>query len=275
MLSFKSLLVANRGEIALRVMRTAKRMGLRTVAVYSDADRDAPHVRAADEAVHIGGSAPKDSYLNIGAILEAARKSGAESIHPGYGFLSENDFFSQEIEKTKIAWVGPPSSAIRAMGDKANAKAIAAKAGVPVLPTYDRDPEFPVMIKALAARDAQLPFHEIEPGEQLGHRVLDLQPRVHFHEPEAAVVAQQEFDRAGAGIAHGPGRGDRRRAHRGTQLRVHRGRGRLLDELLVAALHRAIALAKVDAVAVRVGKDLHFDVPRREQRLFEEDPGVP
>ena len=147
---FRSLLVANRGEIALRVMRTAKRMGLRTVAVYSDADRDSPHVRAADAAVHIGGSAPKDSYLNIDSIIQAARDSGAEAIHPGYGFLSENEKFSIEVQKTRKIWIGPPSAAMRAMGDKANAKAIAAKAGVPVLPTYDKDPEFPVLIKAVA-----------------------------------------------------------------------------------------------------------------------------
>ena len=149
-MEFRSLLVANRGEIALRVMRTAKRMGLRTIAVYSDADRAAPHVRAADAAVHIGGSAPRESYLNVEAILAAAKKSGAEAIHPGYGFLSESAFFASEIEKAGLIWIGPPASAIEAMGDKANAKAIAAKAGVPVLPTYDGDPEFPLMVKALA-----------------------------------------------------------------------------------------------------------------------------
>ena len=143
-------MVANRGEIALRVMRTAKRMGLRTVAVYSDADRDAPHVRAADAAEYIGGSAPKDSYLNIESIVAAARHSGAEAVHPGYGFLSENSAFAEAVIKAKIIWVGPPADVIRAMGDKANAKQIAAKAGVPVLPTYDKDPEFPVLIKAVA-----------------------------------------------------------------------------------------------------------------------------
>ena len=143
---FRSLLVANRGEIALRVMRTAKRMGLRTIAVYSDADRDAPHVRAADAAVHIGGSSPKDSYLNIQAILRAE----GDAVHPGYGFLSESAEFAEAVLKSGRVWVGPPPSAIEAMGDKANAKAIAAKAGVPVLPTYDRNPEFPVMVKAVA-----------------------------------------------------------------------------------------------------------------------------
>jgi geranyl-CoA carboxylase alpha subunit len=147
---FRSLLIANRGEIALRVMRTARRMGLRTIAVYSDADRAAPHVRAADAAVHIGGSSPADSYLNIEAILAAARNAGADAVHPGYGFLSESEKFASAIQGNRLVWVGPPPAAIRAMGDKANAKAIAAKAGVPVLPTYEKDPEFPLMIKALA-----------------------------------------------------------------------------------------------------------------------------
>jgi geranyl-CoA carboxylase alpha subunit len=143
---FRSLLIANRGEIALRVMRTARRMGLRTIAVYSDADRDAPHVRAADEAVHIGASSPRESYLNIRALL----KAGGEAVHPGYGFLSESPDFAQAVIDSGRIWVGPSPAAIRAMGDKANAKAIAAKAGVPVLPTYERDPEFPVLVKAVA-----------------------------------------------------------------------------------------------------------------------------
>jgi geranyl-CoA carboxylase alpha subunit len=143
---FRSLLVANRGEIALRVMRTAKRMGLRAIAVYSDADRDAPHVRAAHAAVHIGGPSPRDSYLNINAILQAE----GEAVHPGYGFLSESADFAEAVLKSGRIWVGPPPAAIRAMGDKANAKAIAAKAGVPVLPTYEKNPEFPVLIKAVA-----------------------------------------------------------------------------------------------------------------------------
>jgi geranyl-CoA carboxylase alpha subunit len=145
-MKFKSLLVANRGEIALRVMRTAKRMGLRTIAVYSDADRDAPHVRAADAAFHIGGSSPRESYLDIQSVLKAE----GEAVHPGYGFLSENAHFAAAVQQSGRVWIGPPPAAIRSMGDKANAKAIAAKAGVPVLPTYDKNPEFPVMIKALA-----------------------------------------------------------------------------------------------------------------------------
>ncbi len=143
---FASLLIANRGEIALRVARTARRMGLRTVGVYSDADRDAPHVRAADAAVHIGGSAPRESYLNIDAILEAQ----ADAVHPGYGFLAENPEFAERVLQSGRIWVGPPPAAMRAMGDKANAKKLAAAAGVPVLPSYHGKPEFPLLIKALA-----------------------------------------------------------------------------------------------------------------------------
>ena len=143
---FKSLLIANRGEIALRVARTARRMGLHTVAVYSDADRDAPHVRAADDAVHIGAASPRESYLNIDAILRAA----GDAVHPGYGFLSENPAFAERVLQSGRLWVGPPPAAMRALGDKANAKKLAAASGVPVLPTYERKPGFPLVIKAVA-----------------------------------------------------------------------------------------------------------------------------
>jgi geranyl-CoA carboxylase alpha subunit len=138
--TFHSLLIANRGEIALRVARTARRMGLRTVAVYSDADRDAPHVRAADEAVRI------ESYLDAGSILSAP----GEAVHPGYGFLAENPAFAEAVIAQGRTWVGPPPATMRALGDKSNAKALAAKAGVPVLPTFAGKPEFPLVIKALA-----------------------------------------------------------------------------------------------------------------------------
>jgi geranyl-CoA carboxylase alpha subunit len=137
---FKSLLIANRGEIALRVARTATRMGLRTIAVYSDADRDAPHVRACDEAVRI------DSYLGIESVLRAP----GEAVHPGYGFLAENPAFASRVIAAGRTWVGPPPAAMKALGDKANAKILAAKAGVPVLPTYEGKLEFPLVIKAVA-----------------------------------------------------------------------------------------------------------------------------
>jgi geranyl-CoA carboxylase alpha subunit len=143
---FRSLLIANRGEIALRVARTATRMGVRTIAVYSDADREAPHVRACHDAVHIGGAAPRESYLNFDALLQAE----ADAVHPGYGFLSENAEFAERVLQAGRIWVGPPPAAMRALGDKANAKTLAAKAGVPVVPTYKGKPGFPLVIKAVA-----------------------------------------------------------------------------------------------------------------------------
>lgn len=160
---FKKILIANRGEIACRVAATARRMGVKTVAVYSDADARAKHVAACDEAVHIGGSAPKDSYLRWERILEAAKATGAEAIHPGYGFLSENEDFANACAAAGLVFIGPPASAIRAMGLKAESKQLMEKAGVPLVPGYhghDQNPEllhreadrigYPVLIKASA-----------------------------------------------------------------------------------------------------------------------------
>ncbi|MBX9611321.1 MAG: acetyl/propionyl/methylcrotonyl-CoA carboxylase subunit alpha [Burkholderiales bacterium] len=160
---FKKILIANRGEIACRVAATARRMGVKTVAVYSDADTHAKHVSACDEAVHIGGSAPKDSYLRWERIIEAARATGAQAVHPGYGFLSENEEFAQACANAGLAFIGPPPSAIQAMGLKAESKQLMEKAGVPLVPGYhgaDQDPAmlqheadrigYPVLIKASA-----------------------------------------------------------------------------------------------------------------------------
>ena len=134
-MAFSKILVANRGEIAWRIMRTAKAMGYRTVAVFSDADREAPHVAFADEAVRIGPPPVGESYLSIDRILEAARKSGADAIHPGYGFLSENDAFAAACEQAGLVFIGPPASAIAAMGNKAAAKRRMIDAGVPIATT--------------------------------------------------------------------------------------------------------------------------------------------
>src|SRR3990172_7141961 len=131
---FKKLLIAKRREIAVRIARTCREMGIDTVAVYSDADRDALHVRRADEAVRIGPAPPAQSYLCLEAVVEAARRTGAEALHPGYGFLAENPELPEMCLAAGIAFVGPPASAIRLMADKAAAKELAARLGVAVLP---------------------------------------------------------------------------------------------------------------------------------------------
>jgi 3-methylcrotonyl-CoA carboxylase alpha subunit len=160
---FKKILIANRGEIACRVAATAARLAIKTVAVYSDADASAKHVSFCDQAIHIGGSAPKDSYLRWERIIEAAKATGAQAIHPGYGFLSENEEFAQACADAGLVFIGPPPSAIKAMGLKAESKQLMEKAGVPLVPGYhgsDQDPAllkreadrigYPVLIKASA-----------------------------------------------------------------------------------------------------------------------------
>src|SRR6187431_220418 len=160
---FGKLLIANRGEIACRVARTARRMGVRTVAVFSDADASSAHVAACDEAVHIGGSRPQDSYLRGDVILEAARRTGAEAIHPGYGFLSKNAEFAVACARAGIVFIGPSPEAIAAMGSKSAAKSLMEKAGVPLTPGYHGERQetdylskeaarigFPVLIKAVS-----------------------------------------------------------------------------------------------------------------------------
>ncbi|TCM18834.1 3-methylcrotonyl-CoA carboxylase alpha subunit [Novosphingobium sp. PhB165] len=148
----QSLLIANRGEIACRVIRTARELGIRTVAVYSDADADALHVREADEAVHIGPSAARESYLVGEKIIAAAKQTGAEAIHPGYGFLSENAEFAQAVMDAGLVWVGPKPSSITAMGLKDAAKKLMAEAGVPVTPGYMGENQEPALLAAEAAK---------------------------------------------------------------------------------------------------------------------------
>jgi len=172
-----SVLIANRGEIARRIIRTCRRLGVRTVAVYSQADAGAPFTRDADEAIAIGPAPARDSYLDAGKVLAAAQASGAEAIHPGYGFLSENADFAQAVIEAGLVWIGPPPSAIRAMGLKDAAKRLMGEAGVPVTPGYlgeDQSPErlraeadrigYPVLIKAVAGGGGK-GMHEVERGE--------------------------------------------------------------------------------------------------------------
>ena len=143
---FDTLLIANRGEIACRVIRTARKLGIRTVAVFSDADADAQHVRLADEAHHIGGPRPQDSYLRGDAIIELAKLTGAQAIHPGYGFLSENADFAEAVEAAGIVFVGPKAASMRKMGSKAGAKDLMAAAGVPVVPGYTGEDQSPGLL---------------------------------------------------------------------------------------------------------------------------------
>ncbi|RMG09621.1 MAG: acetyl-CoA carboxylase biotin carboxylase subunit, partial [Acidobacteria bacterium] len=160
---FRKILIANRGEIACRVIRACKDLGIKTVAVYSDIDRTALHVRMADEAYNIGPPPSSESYLRIDRIIDVAKKSGAQAIHPGYGFLSENADFVREAQRNGIVFIGPPPEAMEAMGGKISARKIAIDAGVPVVPgtiepikdfgqalKIARDYGFPIMLKASA-----------------------------------------------------------------------------------------------------------------------------
>lgn len=160
---FSKILIANRSEIACRIARTARALGYRTVSVFSDADADALHTTVTDEAIHIGGAAPSDSYLNTSRLVEAARRTGADAVHPGYGFLSENPAFASACREAGLVFIGPPPESIAAMGDKGIAKRLMREAGVPCIPGYEGESQddevllketqrigFPVMIKAAA-----------------------------------------------------------------------------------------------------------------------------
>ena len=178
---FKKLLIANRGEIACRVIKTARKMGIATVAVYSDADRDALHVKMADKAIHIGPPPASESYIVIDKIMDAIKQSGAEAVHPGYGFLSENMKFAEALDKLGVAFVGPPTGAIEAMGDKITSKKIAAEAGVSTVPGYmgliadaeeavkiSNEIGYPVMIKASAGgggKGMRIAWNDLETRE--------------------------------------------------------------------------------------------------------------
>jgi 3-methylcrotonyl-CoA carboxylase alpha subunit len=242
---FKSLLIANRGEIACRITRTARRLGLRVIAVYSDADAGAMHTRLADEAIRIGPAAARDSYLNIDALLEAARDSAAQAIHPGYGFLSESAEFAQACASAGIAFVGPTPAAIRQMGLKDEAKSLMQKARVPVVPGYfgaEQDERhlareaqavgFPLLIKAVAG------------GGGKGMRVVRHAAAL----PDALAAARGEAERA-----FGDGRV-------------------MLERFIERARH-----IEVQIIADRHGHCLHLlerdcSLQRRHQKVIEEAP---
>jgi 3-methylcrotonyl-CoA carboxylase alpha subunit len=185
-----SILIANRGEIAVRVIRTARRMGIRTIAVYSDADANALHVQLADEAIAIGATPARESYLRAEAILAAAKAAGADAIHPGYGFLSENAEFAEQVEKAGLIFIGPPASSIRAMGSKSAAKALMETANVPLVPGYHGEDQsleiltgaaerigYPVLIKASAGGGGK--------GMRIVHTASDIEAAIHSAKREA------------------------------------------------------------------------------------------
>jgi 3-methylcrotonyl-CoA carboxylase alpha subunit len=204
---FKKILIANRGEIACRVAATAKRMGIQTVAVYSDADANAKHVAACDEAIHVGGSAPKDSYLRWEAIIEAAKATGAQAIHPGYGFLSENEAFAEACAKAGLVFIGPPASAIQAMGLKAESKQLMEKAGVPLVPGYhgsDQNPDllkreadrigYPVLIKASAGGGGK-GMRAVEKSEDFAEALASCQREAQNSFGDQAVLIEKYVQR--------------------------------------------------------------------------------
>lgn len=187
---FSKVLIANRGEIAVRVIRACRDMGLATVAVYSDPDRNAPHVRMADEAVHLGPAQASESYLNIPKLIDAAKRTGAGAIHPGYGFLSENDAFADACAEAGIIFIGPPGGVMRALGEKTAAKRIAVESGVPIVPGYNAGLEdgaqaakiaeeigYPVLLKAAAGGGGK--------GIRFVHRPEDLESSLRLARSEA------------------------------------------------------------------------------------------
>lgn len=185
---FKKILIANRGEIAIRIMRACRELGIQTVAVYSDADKSALHVEHADEAVHLGSAAPKESYLDAVKIIAAAKETNADAIHPGYGFLSENASFAAAVESAQLTFIGPSAESIRLMGDKAESKIRMKQAGVPTVPGREglesekdfkkaaKEIGFPVLVKAAAG------------GGGKGMRIVNAESEL----PEAIESARRE-----------------------------------------------------------------------------------
>ena len=247
MSSFAAVLIANRGEIVTRIARSARQLGLRTVAVASDADRGAPHTQACDSVVAIGGERAADSYLRIDALLDAARRSGADAVHPGYGFLSENAAFAQAVIGAGLAWIGPPPAAMHAMADKSRARRRLAAAGVPVLPGYDGDEQSASTLRAAALRvGLPLMIKAAAGGGGRGMRVVHDESQLDAALASAAAEAQAAF-------------GDARL---------------LIERALLAPRH-----VEIQVFADGHGNVLHLgerdcSVQRRHQKIVEEAPST-
>ncbi|HRN50746.1 MAG TPA: biotin carboxylase N-terminal domain-containing protein [Anaerolineales bacterium] len=243
-MKFNKVLIANRGEIAVRIAQACQKMGLASVAVYSEADAGALHTQVADEAVLIGPAAARLSYLNIPAVLAAAQASGAQAVHPGYGFLAENAEFAQAILDAGLVWVGPPPAAMRAMGDKASARERMLQAGVPVLPGYQGPDSTGELEAAAAALGYPLLVKAAAGGGGVGQRVVHAAAEL----PEAIAAARRE-----AASAFGDER-------------------LMLEKYLATARH-----VEVQVLGDQHGKLLHLferecSLQRRRQKIVEETP---
>lgn len=243
-LPFKKVLIANRGEIAVRIAQACKKLGLRSVAVYSEADAGALHSQIADEAVLIGPAAVRESYLNIPAVLGAARQTGADALHPGYGFLAENAAFARAVMDAGMAWVGPPPAAMQAMGDKARARELMLQAGVPVLPGYQGDDGAKQLKAAAATLGYPLLVKAAAGGGGVGQRVVQAAAEL-----DAAIDAA----RREAASAFGDER-------------------LVLEKYLAAARH-----LEVQVLGDQHGRLLHLferecSLQRRRQKVVEETP---
>jgi len=280
-----SLLVANRGEIARRVIRTARRLGIRTVAVYSEADAALPFVAEADESVLIGPANPAQSYRNVEAILDAAKSTGAEAIHPGYGFLSENAAFARTVESNGLVWVGPGAEAIAAMGDKINARNLMAAAGVPVAPgttdpaaTVDAALDaaatigYPIMVKAAAggggmgmgvAADEAALRTEYEKVRAFAERMFG----------DGSVLLERYFPRVRHIEVQILGLADGRVVALGErECSVQRRNQKVLEESPSPAVDSALR-ERLCAAAVRAGEAVHYRNAGTVECLFDPDSG--
>lgn len=284
---FPSVLIANRGEIACRIVRTCRRLGIRSIAVFSEADRDAPHVRAADDAVLIGAAEAARSYLNVGAIVDAARMTGAAAVHPGYGFLSERAALPLALEAAGIAWVGPSVAAIEAMGSKRAAKALARTVDVPCVPGYDGGDQsderlaseatrigFPLLIKASAGGGGR-GMRRIDAADQLAEGIAAARAEATAAFGNGELLIERLITRPRhievqiAGDRHGNvvHLGDR-------ECSIQRSYQKLIEEAPAPRL-TAAQRATLHAAAVSLARAIGYDSLGTVEFVLDEDSGAP